>query len=54
MDIRPIVQKLTLRENGSLEMELKPTDQRIPKVGEIIGGILQLSENQKTALVILK
>lgn len=54
INIRPMIQKLALQQDGTLAMELQPSGPKMPKIEEIIGAIFHLPEKEKTALQIVK
>jgi radical SAM-linked protein len=54
IDIKQTVQKIALGENSLLEIELRPTERKAPRLTEIVGWILGLKEKEKQALRITK
>ncbi len=54
IDVRQMIQHLAVRENGTIEIAVKMTGSRIPKVADIIGDILSLGEKERKALTITK
>ncbi|MBM4310448.1 MAG: TIGR03960 family B12-binding radical SAM protein [Deltaproteobacteria bacterium] len=54
VDLKQAVQGLALDDDGSLVVHINPDAERVPRVNDIIGEILELSADERAALTVTK
>jgi radical SAM family uncharacterized protein/radical SAM-linked protein len=54
IDVRPFVRRLSLNPDGSLEIVIQHAGEKMPRVADILGDILNLADRQRKLLRIIK
>ncbi|MCX5902399.1 MAG: hypothetical protein NTV89_02775, partial [Proteobacteria bacterium] len=54
VDVRPLVHHLGLKPDGSLEIAIQPAGEKMPRLTDILGDILNLGDKQRKLLRIVK
>ena len=54
VDVRPLVHRLSLKPDGSLEIAIQPAGEKMPRLTDILGDILNLGDRQRKVLKIVK
>jgi radical SAM family uncharacterized protein/radical SAM-linked protein len=54
VDVRPIVRRIDLNPDGSVEIAIQPEGAKMPRIADILGDILNLGERERKIVRIVK